>query len=200
MTKLWKITVSAAILPAVAFAALCLNGCGPDCGPFLSPELISVDASMTTVNAAETQPVASDLRLNVSLGTRMVAQIPVSLPFIDTAYACSPAPTSLKDNIRTFSLTCDKPIRGFEAGENILTSGAKVFFGQPDYNNTETSTTLLQWLDGLNNGTGYDFDTDVAIAFIPVGTVVPAGEYTFRLVVETVLGSRYETDFTPVAL
>jgi hypothetical protein len=170
-----------------------------------------VGATVSTANAEGAEAVASDLRLNLTLGVRYITQIPISLPFIDRAYACSPAPPSgFDDEISELSLTCDKPIRGFAAGQNILTTSADVFW-IGEYA-PETSITLGQWLELMNKGETnsmaghygefYEWANayDVSIAFIPEGTDAASGNYNFTFSMEMQSGKIYNQTFDPVSI
>jgi hypothetical protein len=189
---------------------------GPDCGPFPRPKLVSMEADMTWNGedaAMIRDPLASDLRLVLSLGVRYFTEIPRSMPSLfQTARACSPAdPSGFDDEIVRLSLTCDKPIRGFYPGENILTTSADVYWLREgdDY---KTPITLGQWLDMMNEGEttslGGNYNQyynwrdayDVSIAFIPEGTPAVAGAYAFTLIVEMQSGTRYTETFAPVTL
>ena len=195
-----------------------------DCGVFTHPEITSVNASLRMDNAPEAVPVASDLRMDMLFNVRydvVAQQLPISLPFIQTAHAsCMPNPVHFYDRIDNFSLSCDKPLRGLSAGENLLTSSTTVFF-RPWPEAELTSITLAQWLETVNFGSSdgvYDFLEDlgrprnryssrrieefynISIALLPEGTVVPAGEYTFTLTIELRSGRRFVIPFTPVAL
>lgn len=193
--------------PFIFSLFLCLSGCGQKCGPFPKPELRSVDASIFASNEEGSDAVASDLRLNLALGVRYVAQLPVSLPCIQTAYACSPSdPAGFDDEITELSLTCDKTIRGFKSGQNILTSGSEVFHNAYG----ESSITLGQWLGLMNEGEAASLDNrylydwreayDINIAFIPRGTDAPAGNYTFTFALELRSGTRYTKSLPPVTI
>lgn len=184
---------------------LCIAGCGHDCGPFSYPKLTSAEANLTTVNEEGSIPVASDMRLSVSLAVKYVTQRPVSMSFVQAAYACSPAPVRFHDPITELSLTCNKTIRGFAPGQNILTSSADVYFYESVYSQYPTIITLVQWLNALNfgdviEGGNYygDGPYDVSIAFIPAGTDVPAGEYTFSFTLTLRSGTKYTKEFSSV--
>jgi hypothetical protein len=186
---------------------------GPDCGPFPRPELMSVEADLVSVGATEETHAASDLRLTLSLDVIYVTQLPLSMPSLfQTAWACSPpSPSGFDDEISELSLICDKPIRGFAPGENILTTSADVFWMRQD-DGSKTPITLGQWLELMNDGktassethydTHYDWlhAYDVSIAFIPEGTATAAGDYAFTLTLEMQSGTRYTETFAPVTL
>jgi dienelactone hydrolase len=177
---------------------LAVWGCRTDCGDTAEYDLTSVDADMIMANEEGVAPVASDLRLNLIIGIRRTAQqLPVSIPFIQTAYACSPAPSFLNDPVMKLELTCDKDIRGFASGQNILTSSAAV--GPVNLDTDNPFTTLGEWLPNVSYGYSLS-DQNVFIAFIPKGTVVPAGDYTFTLALELISGKRYVIPFEPVTL
>jgi hypothetical protein len=179
------------------------TGCGPDCGGGPSVyELTSVDASLLMASREgmdNTTPVASDVRLHLTLDTRLISQqLPMSLPFIDAAYACSVDPPSLNDRVTKLMLTCDKPVRGFAPGQNILTSSAGVYDHSYTHIWDQDCSYLGKWLSEINYMTAVV--NDVLIAFIPVGTVVPAGEYTFTLTLELKSGRNFTISIPPIAL
>ncbi len=208
-----------------------VGGCGDPCGDLTITdyELNSVESSIGFQNPADiavgaeagTPParVASDVRLNVSVGirsvtTRTVAQrVAPILPFVGVAYACSPRPSAQLNQIVKIELTCDRTIRGFKAGENILTSNARVYsneedndayYNYDDYLQHAPQNTLMEWISSINASGGYygeDYlGRDVKIAFIPVGTTVEPGDYKFTFALETENGSRFVKEFASVTL
>ncbi|MDR2913089.1 MAG: hypothetical protein LBV38_07385 [Alistipes sp.] len=195
------------LLATIFCLSLCLAGCGPDCAPIPTPELDRVEATLSAEG-----DFASDLRLDLSLDVRYITAIPARFSLIQTARACSPAdPAGFIDEISRMTLTCDRSIRGFSAGQNILTTSADVFWirnGAP----SESPITLGQWLELMNEGDDSSLGGrysdllmwrdayDVAIAFIPEGTDAAAGEYNFTFTMEMRSGTRYETNFAPVTI
>jgi hypothetical protein len=185
---------------------------GPDCGPFPRPELMSVEADLTAGTTGG-NIVASDLRLGLSLKVIYVTATHRSMPSLfQTAWACSPpSPSGFDDEIAELSLICDKPVRGFDPGENILTTSAEVYWVRQD-DGSKTPITLGQWLALMNEGETASSNThlnkhydwlhayDVSIAFIPEGTATAAGDYSFTLTVEMQSGTRYTKTFAPVTL
>lgn len=176
-------------------------GCGNDCGPFSRPDISSIEA---TLNDGVTD--AEELKLGLSFGIRYVTQRTYSFPGIQTAYACSPPdPSGLVNKITLLSLTCDKTIRGFEPGQNLLTTSAVVrSAGYPH----EKSATLGEWLAIVNTGRieyryelpGVPDPYNIEIGFIPEGTGVAAGEYTFKLTVEWQNSAPFTKTFSPVSI
>ncbi|MDR1671429.1 MAG: hypothetical protein LBR57_02815 [Alistipes sp.] len=193
--------------------SLCLvDGCGTDCGPFPIPKLTSVDAVLTCEGADISRtPVATDLRLHLSLGVVYLTRATPSISLIQPAMACSPAsPSGFYDEITELSLTCDKPIRGFAPGKNIITSSADVFWPSRDAN-LEPPITFGQWLGLMNKGEATHNGSapyihhwtdayDVVIVPIPEGTDVAAGTYKFTFTVKVQNGISHTKEFAPITL
>ncbi len=198
--------------PAILASAICLASCDVDCGPFPRPELEQAEATLSATGEEGAVPIASDLRLNLSFDVKYVTHRAPSFSLIQRARACSPAPSSgFDDEIERLSLTCDKPIRGFAPGKNILTTSADVFWIRQE-SFSETSITLGQWLDIMNEGETSSLQEvyglsgewrdayDVAIAFIPEGTDAPADDYKFTFTLRLQKGTRHVITFDTVTL
>lgn len=201
------------VMVAAALSAGC--GGGSNCGPFAQPEISSVEVSLSDADGTGSVSSLSDLRLGITLDIRYVTQRVFTLPGITAAYACSPAPPSgVSNEIGRLSLSCDKPVRGFAAGENILTTTSKVRPAEGREGNGLESITLGQWLELVNDGSTcidgrehYDYDLpgwgspyDVSIEFVPEGTPAAAGKYTFTLTIERERAGTYEKTFAPVTV
>ncbi len=184
--------------------------CCDPCSPLPTPELDRVEAALSGGGGEISLP--SDIRLDLSLDVRYVSALSADFSLIQSARACSPAdPSGFGDEIAELSLVCDKPIRGFAPGQNILTTSADVFWIRQD-TPSESPITLGQWLDLMNKGEtaslGESYGAlwawrdayDVSIAFIPEGTEAAAGEYNFTFVMEMQRGTRYEETFAPVTI
>ncbi len=190
----------------VLVLSLCFVGCDIDCGPEYQPELRSVVANISTANEENSDPVASDLRLNLSLEVghiKFAENSHLSFPLIPRAYACSydPPGFTAKTQIKEISLMCDKSLRGFKAGDNILTTSALV---KPTgrYYRDDYDLTLGRWFFAVNSGriwNGNEF-YDISIAFIPEGTVVPADDYTFTFFMELRGGKTFSRTFEPIRI
>lgn len=157
-------------------------------------ELENVEASVSVVNNSP----RLNLTLDVAVTQEIISQkLPLSLPFIHRAYACtmSGGGLTLETWIKEISLTCNKPIRVFNAGENIMTTRAEVY--HPDYYYSNLS--LGKWINAVNyhKEGGY---YDVSIAFLPEGTDVPAGDYTFTFSMTLRGGTTFNRTFDPITI
>lgn len=176
-------------------------GCAIDCPPYSRPDISSVEAVLDGAVAD-----VAELRLGLSFGIKYVTQRVYNFPGIQAAYACSVAPPSgLVNKITLLSLTCDKTIRGFEPGQNLLTTSSIVkTAGNPG----DETATLNEWLTIINTGrigSRYDLPEvydiyNVEISFIPEGTEVAAGEYTFELTVEWQNSPAFKKTFAPIRI